>query len=114
MMGDMNVHGEEDFTSGKMAVGRVVRGVELGFGEIRDYAGAVLEGVAEEFDDGVLLRGRWHGGRLRILQAGAELVVSRSNVGHQLAEVHRFRMRTESVLVWRHGLRHIDGETTES
>src|SRR5690348_18052426 len=97
-----------------MAVGRVVRGVELGFGEIRDYSRTVVEGIGEKFYDGVLLCGRRQGRRDGILQAGAELIVSRSNVGHQLAEVHRFRMRTESVLVWRHGLRHIDGETTES
>jgi len=58
MMRDVDVHGEEDLTSGKMTVRRIVLGVELRVREVRDYAGAVVEGIAEEFDDGVLLRGR--------------------------------------------------------
>ena len=33
-MSDVDVHGEEDFAAGKMAVGGIVRGAELRIGEI--------------------------------------------------------------------------------
>ena len=46
MMRDVNVHGEQDFAARKMAVWRIVRGTELRVVEIRDYIGAVCEGIA--------------------------------------------------------------------
>ena len=112
-MRDMNVHGQKDFAAGKMAVWRIVRGAELRIGEIRDYIGAVCERIAEEFDDGVFFRRRGQSGRLSILQPRTELVVGGGNVGHQLAEVHGFRMRTKSVLIRRHGLCDRDRELAQ-
>ena len=42
------------------------------------------------------------------------MVVGGRDVRHQLAEVHGFGVRTEAILVRRHGLRHRDGQSAES
>jgi len=100
MMGDVDVHGEKNFAAGKAAVGRVVHSAELRVREIRDDRGTIIEGIADKLYDGVLLRGRWQGGRIGILEAGTELVVGGGDVGHQLAEVHGFGVGTASDPKW--------------
>ena len=112
-MCDMDVHGKQDFAAGKTTVRRIVRGIKLGVGEIRDHRGTVVERIAQEFYDGVFFGGRRKRGRLGIFQASTELVIRGGDVRHQLAEVHGFAMRTETVLVGRHGLRHLDRKTTK-
>ncbi len=103
-MRDVNIHGKKDFAAGKMAVRGIVGSAQLRVGEIRDYASAVLEGIAEELHNGIFFRGRWQSVWLRVLQASAELIVRGGNMGHQLAEVHTFGVRAESVLIRRHCL----------
>jgi hypothetical protein len=46
MVGYVNVHGEQDFSSEEASVGRVVRRAQLLFGEVGDYGGAIVEGIA--------------------------------------------------------------------
>ena len=46
MVGYVNVHGEQDFSAEEASVGRVVRHAQLLFGEVGDYGGAIVEGIA--------------------------------------------------------------------
>jgi hypothetical protein len=46
MVGDVNVHGEQDFSAEEASVGRVVRHAQLLFGEVWDHGGAIVEGIA--------------------------------------------------------------------
>src|SRR5215467_13991061 len=59
MVRHMNIHSQQNFSSWKPAIGRVVDLVELLVGQIRYCAGAILEGIGEELHDGVF--GRWRG-----------------------------------------------------
>ena len=61
VMSDVDVHGEQDFAPGEAAVWRIVGLVELLVGQAGYNGGAILEGTAEEFDDGIFVlvaRGR--------------------------------------------------------
>lgn len=59
MVGDVNVHGKQDFASDEASVGRVMERVQLLIGKVGDYCGAVVEGIAQELNYGVLVgRGR--------------------------------------------------------
>jgi hypothetical protein len=46
VVGQVNVHGEQNFSSEEASVGRVVRRAQLLFGEGWDHGGAIVEGIA--------------------------------------------------------------------
>jgi len=46
VVGYVNVHGEQDFSSEEASVGRVVRCAQLFFGEVGDDGGAIVEGIS--------------------------------------------------------------------
>src|SRR5690349_16442335 len=55
VMGNVYIHGEQDFASEETAVGRIVDFAELLVSQVGDYGGAIFEGAAQEFDDGVFV-----------------------------------------------------------
>ena len=113
MVRHVDVHGQQDLTSREMPVRGVMRLGELLFREAADYPGTIGEGIAEEFDDGIfLVRGGKRRG-LRILEAGAELIICGGDMGHQLAEGHGVGMRLERILIRRHGLSDRDRKFAE-